>query len=180
MVDPHEDFLAASDETLLRQCDIYFCRSTGPGGQHRNKVSSAVRLRHRPTEITAHGDESRSQAENKVMAVKRLRMNIACQLRRPIDRAAELPPHVQECVFVPRGAHAPGVRRIQIGRKDFRFWHVAAYLLDLLDSFEGRLAEAAAHLGVTTSNLASLLQEDRHLLGAAQIIRKSHGQRPLA
>ncbi len=114
------------------------------------------------------------------MAVKRLRMNIACQLRRPINRQAGPPPHVQECIFAPRGPHATGVHRIQVGRKDFRFWHVAAYLLDLLNSFEGRLAEAAAYLGVTTSNLASLLQEDRHLLGAAQIIRKSHGQRPLA
>ncbi len=174
-----EDYLALDDEALLAQCDFHTYKSSGPGGQHRNKVSSAVRLRHRATAVSAHGDDSRSQHENKALAIKRLRMNLACQLRRPVDLEAEAPAVVRECMFVPRGGPCEGVRRLDVGRKDFRFWRVAAYLLDLLDASDGQLSSAAARLGVTTSNFASLLRDDRHLFAAAQEIRKRHGQKPL-
>ena len=176
------NYLALDDAALLRQCDMNTYRSSGPGGQHRNKVSSAVRLRHRPTGISAHGDDSRSQHDNKVLAIGRLRMNLALQLRRPVDTERPAVPSVAaECIFSPRGPNADGVhKRLKIGRKDFRFWAVAAFLLDLLESFEGRLADAAKVLNVTTSNLGTVLQSERHLLAAAQQIRKAHGQHPLA
>jgi len=175
-------YLALDDATLLAQCDIHTYRSSGPGGQHRNKVSSAVRLRHRATGITAHGDDSRSQHENKALAIKRLRMNFALQLRRPVDKVAgEIPPILRECIFVPKGksATAPGLKRLNVGRKDHRFWPAAAALLDILDAFEGRISAAAAWLGITTSNLVSTFQDDRHLLAAAQAMRKKHGHGPL-
>ncbi len=177
----HADYLSLDDAALLAQCERHTYRSSGPGGQHRNKVSSAVRLHHIPTGITAHGDDSRSQNDNRVLALKRLRMNLACQLRRPVDPAAPIPPLVAECIFAPRGRGAsPDHKRLTIGRKDFRFWPVAAFLLDVLESFEGRLSEAAKYLGITTSNLGTVLQSDRHLLAVAQQIRKAHGQHPLA
>jgi len=175
-----EDYLGLDDAALLRQCDVDTYKSSGPGGQHRNKVSSAVRLRHRPTAISVHGDQSRSQHENKRLALGRLRMSIACRLRRPLPAPADGPPeHVAECIFTPRGGGG-GQRRLEIGRKDHRFWHVAAYLLDALEAYEGRLADAAAHLGIGTSNLASVLQSDRRLLAAAQEIRKKFGHKPLS
>ena len=174
-----EDFLALDDAALLRQCDLHAYKSSGPGGQHRNKVSSAIRLRHHPTGIAVHGDDSRSQHENKAAALRRLRMNIACRVRRPVDTTQHvLPPIVRECIFRTRGG-TDTPRRMQIGRKDRRFWQVVAFLLDVLDCCQGRLADAAAYLCITTSNMVSLLQEDRHLLAAAQAIRKTHGQRPL-
>ncbi|HUT57741.1 MAG TPA: peptide chain release factor-like protein [Phycisphaerae bacterium] len=174
------DYLALDDAALLAHCDKHAYKASGPGGQHRNKVSSAVRLRHRPTGVTAHGDDSRSQHENKAMAINRLRMNIALRLRRPVDRQAAAPPVVAECIFTPRGkAVKPGLKRLGIGRKDHRFWRVAAFLLDLLEAYEGRVSEAAAHLGISTSNLISVLKDDRHLLAAAQQIRKAHGHGPL-
>ena len=175
-----EDYLALDDAKLLRQCDVDTYKSSGPGGQHRNKVSSAVRLRHHPTAIIVHGDQSRSQHENKRLALGRLRMSIACQLRRPLPAPADGPPeYVAECTFTARGG-GPGERRLQIGRKDRRFWHIAAYLLDAMEAYEGRLADAAAHLGINTSNLAGVLQSERHLLAAAQTIRKKHGHKPLS
>jgi hypothetical protein len=175
-----DDYLSLDDAALLRACDVHVYRSSGPGGQHRNKVSTAVRLRHVATGIDAHGDESRSQAENKAAALRRLRMKIACHVRRPMGAArADVPAVVAECMFVPRGPAAVAPRRLKVGRKDFRFWRVAAFLLDVIETFQGRLSDAAAYVGISTGNLVSLLKEDRHLLAAAQGIRKSHGHPPL-
>lgn len=178
------DYLSLDDAALLGQCDLHTYKSSGPGGQHRNKVSSAVRLHHRPSGVSAHGDDSRSQHENKRLALGRLRMNIALQIRRPVFPAgtgapAELPEFVRECVFRPRGRGADASSRLEVGRKDFRFWRVAAFLLDVLDGYDGRVADAAAAIGITTGNLSDLLTGERHLLTAANAIRKAHGHKAL-
>jgi len=172
-----DGFLAATDAALLAQCEVHTYKSSGPGGQHRNKVSSAIRLAHRPTGITALANESRSQHDNKVRALRRLRMNIACRLRRAAAGPDfTVPDVVKECLFVARGGPAAGATRLGVGRKDHRFWQVAAVLLDLLEGSAGRLGAAAAELGITTGNLTSVLKSDRHLLAAAQQIRKRHGR----
>src|SRR3954468_16129205 len=49
-----------------------FARSSGPGGQHVNKVSTSVTLRHVPTNISVTVQDSRSQAANRKLAWQRL------------------------------------------------------------------------------------------------------------
>jgi protein subunit release factor B len=58
----------------IRDTDLVetFARSSGPGGQHVNKVSTAVTLRHRPTGLSVTVQDSRSQARNRMLARERL------------------------------------------------------------------------------------------------------------
>ncbi|HEY4785594.1 MAG TPA: peptide chain release factor-like protein, partial [Bacteroidales bacterium] len=59
--------------------DISFqtLRSSGPGGQHVNKTESAVRAIHIPSGIQVTASDSRSQLQNKKLALERLREKIA-------------------------------------------------------------------------------------------------------
>src|SRR5918911_4403715 len=76
---------ALSDEQLKAQCAVDTYRASGPGGQKRNKTSSAVRLRHRPSGLSVIAEESRSQHENKARALKRLRQALYLRVRDPVD-----------------------------------------------------------------------------------------------
>ena len=72
-------------ETDLREI---FARSSGPGGQNVNKVSTAVTLRHLPTGISVTVQDSRSQAVNRRLARERLLEAIASVRER--QRIAEI------------------------------------------------------------------------------------------
>jgi protein subunit release factor B len=70
-----------------------FSRSSGPGGQHVNKVSTAVTLVHRPSGMSVTVQETRSQYRNRQLAVNRLitlieetRKQQAAQLRAASER----------------------------------------------------------------------------------------------
>ncbi|MEP7270526.1 MAG: peptide chain release factor-like protein [Acidobacteriota bacterium] len=59
-------------ESLERDCDLEFFVAGGPGGQHRNKVETGVRLRHRPTGLLVTATERRSQKANRDTAYERM------------------------------------------------------------------------------------------------------------
>jgi peptide chain release factor len=56
--------------------DVVACRTGGPGGQHRNKVSTAVRATHRPTGIVVVVDTERQFSLNRRIAMRLLRQRI--------------------------------------------------------------------------------------------------------
>src|SRR5438105_9121838 len=126
-----------TDAQLLAQCEVDTYRASGPGGQKRNKTSSAVRLRHLPSGLIVIAEESRSQHENKAKALRRLRQALFLELRDAVS-TAELPAKSE--LALAKG----GDGRLVVGRKDPRFWPAVGIILDTLAAVDGRVSEAAA------------------------------------
>src|ERR1700693_4973159 len=85
------DWAVLSDAQLLEQCEVDTYRASGPGGQKRNKTSSAVRLRHLPSGLLVIAEESRSQHENRAKALRRLRQAFFLKLRDELAEDAKTP-----------------------------------------------------------------------------------------
>ena len=78
----------------LKDVKIEFYKSSGPGGQHKNKRFMAVRVTHLPSGIVAISQEYRSQAVNKEVALQRLRDKVALKFKKQKPRIATKIPHV--------------------------------------------------------------------------------------
>jgi hypothetical protein len=167
---PRIDYLLASDDALIAQCEVDRYRASGPGGQHRNKTESAVRLRHKLTGISAIGEDSRSQSENKLHAVRRLRSALALQVREP---STGVSPRL--AIFVAAGTAPLGAKTRLTGE----FWAGIGELLDLLVANQLEIATTAQQLGITTGALSKLLLHDDHVARAVNDLRRSKGMRPL-
>jgi ribosome-associated protein len=76
---------------LERECEITPYRSSGPGGQKKNKTESSVRVVHRPSGLVRIATESRSQSANRLLALDRIRQALEIRRRRPKPRHATTP-----------------------------------------------------------------------------------------
>jgi hypothetical protein len=168
---------ALTDAQLLAQCGVDTYRASGPGGQKRNKTSSAVRLRHPPSGLLVIAEESRSQHENKAKALRRLRQAFFLRLRESLA-AEELTP--QRLTARPEYEGARDRQgRLHLGRRDARFWPVAGLVLDVLQAVEARVSAAAVALGISTGNLIDFLQSDPKVWEQANEFRARFGHGPL-
>jgi len=80
-----------ADDALLAQCEVQAHRASGPGGQHRNKAETAVRLVHLPSGVTVEGKDERSRTQNLRIALGRLREKLARRAYRPPPRRPTKP-----------------------------------------------------------------------------------------
>ncbi len=171
---PRVDHLIVSDDALVAQCEVDRYRASGPGGQHRNKTESAVRLRHKLTGVSAIGEDSRSQAENKIHAVRRLRSAIALEVREPVG----LEPYVPSsrlAAMVAGGTAPLGAKTRLTGN----YWAAMAELLDLLVAGDLEIGTTAQRLGITTGAMSKLLLHDDQVGRAVNDLRRAKGMRPL-
>jgi hypothetical protein len=158
--------LSLDEPMLIRQCKFEAYKSGGPGGQKRNKTSSAVRWTHIATGIQAHSNDFRSQAENRVRALHRLRFKLATDLRTPVEVEGYEPPAWFSA------ARVDG--KLTTNTKNPIYARLAAHVLDVFDAVGGRVADAAALLGISNSNLSHFLQAEHTVLAAASRIRTAN------
>ena len=158
---------ALPDELLLTACDLRRGRGSGPGGQHKNKVSTEVTLTHRPTGIVAQAGERRSGADNHKVAVLRLRLLLALEVREPLREPSEL--WRSRC----RGG------RVAVNPTHRDFPALLAEALDVLDGCEHDPRAAAEHLGCSASQFIKLVKDHPPAFAAWNRRRAALGQHPL-
>ena len=167
---PEIDYLALDDRGLLALCQVDTYRAGGPGGQKKNKTVSAVRLRLRDAGLIVVGTESRSQHQNRARALRRLRMAVALELRRPIDPDDYEPSQVLRTCLTAKS-------QLHVGRRDHRYTRVVSEVLDALAACNLRLSAAAALIGITTANLSTFIRRDPKLLDRVNRLRREAGMK---
>ncbi|KAH0713603.1 hypothetical protein KY289_009562 [Solanum tuberosum] len=167
------EFLLMSDEELMKQCELSTFKASGPGGQHRNKRESAVRLKHSPTGIIAQAVEDRSQHMNRASALSRLRVLLALKVRNNIDLDTYTPPQELLQILPPKSTIRGSNCGPQIGPNNPKFALGMQALLDLLFAVEGSVSDAAKKLGLSTGALSRLLLSDDNLRMAVNEFRVS-------
>jgi hypothetical protein len=171
------DWTRLSDSQLLAQCEVDTYRASGPGGQKRNKTSSAVRVRHPPSGLIVIAEESRSQHENRARALRRLRQALFLKIR---DELLPEQLNVASLSSLPDYQQAlGGDGRLDLGRKDPRFWPAVGVALDVLQACYAQVSTAAETLGVSTANLIAFLETDPKVWEQANHLRAHFGQKPL-
>ena len=165
---PHPAALPSAQ--LAAQCDVRRTRRSGPGGQNRNKVETAVVLLHRPSGIGAEASERRSQAENLHIALFRLRINLALELRSP--PAPDQPPS-------PLWQSRCHGGRIVVSPDHDDFPAIVAEALDVLAAHLLDTKRAAAVLGCTPTQLTRLLKAEPRALRLLNDQRQARGLHPL-
>jgi hypothetical protein len=166
-----------TDSQLLGQCEVDTYRASGPGGQKRNKTSSAVRIRHPASGLIVIAEESRSQHENRARALRRLRQAFYLKIRDVLPADSLRPDALQNFEDF-KEALQPN-SRLDLGRKDPRFWPAVGIVLDVLAAVQARVSEAAGALGISTANLVDFLAIEPKVWEQANHLRAHFGQKPL-
>ena len=157
-------------DVLLEDCDVRRSRASGPGGQHRNKVETAIEITHRPSGVTASATERRSQEQNRVVAVDRLRLNLAIQLRTVASEIVE-----PSLLWLSRCRQ----NRIHCSDKHSDFPAMVAESLNAIDAKSYDVKRAAAALGCSTSQLVRFLAKAPQALAAVNLQRETNGLKRL-
>lgn len=128
-------------------------RGSGPGGQHRNKVETAIVVEHLPSGQRGEASERRSQDQNRRQAIHRLRIKLAIGERRSSGDGASR---------VWRQRIKEGRISVNAGHEEFPA--LLAEALDVVATHDFEISAAAEQLEVSTSQLIKFLKIEQRAL----------------
>lgn len=158
------------EQHLLEQCLIRRTRHSGPGGQHRNKVETAIEIVHLPSQVVAFAAEQRSQEVNRREAIFRLRLLLAVRIRSRICATVE-----PSQLWTSRCRDG----RIACNERHQDFPVLLAEALDAVNSKDFDVRKAAAALGCSPSQLIRFLAKSPEALASVNSVRAARGLRRL-
>lgn len=133
-------WLTYNDAQLLKECCFTEFQSSGSGGQKRNRKYSSVRLAHTPSGLYVTAVKSRSQNDNKLIALKKLRRAIAMEVR---------------------SDSSPVLETYDISVNNRRYPSLLALLFDNLHIADYSVSKAGKKLHISTGQLVKLLARDK-------------------
>jgi hypothetical protein len=157
-------------DDLLSKCLLERSRSGGPGGQHRNKVETKVTITHEPTGISAQAGERRSVAENRPVALFRLRLALATQVRCPVPAG-----ECRSALWLSRCSGG----RVSCNPEHHDFPALLAEALDVLHSVGLDPRKGAVRLGCSTSQLVRLVKDHPPAFERWNREREARGLHPM-
>ena len=157
-------------DELLAACRVERTRGSGPGGQHRNKVETAIRVYHQPSGVVGEASERRAQEANRRAAVSRLRVNLALAVRGSIRES-----HVPSTLWRTRSRG----RKISVSVQHDDFPALLAEALDVLSVHDMQVPLAARDLLISASQLVRFLKLEPRALTMVNARRSELSLRPL-
>ncbi|MAO24043.1 MAG: peptide chain release factor-like protein [Phycisphaerae bacterium] len=161
---------ALDEEALMKQCTLTRGRASGPGGQHRNKVETHITLVHNPTGVEAQAGERRLAKENQRVALKRLRLCLATQVRVEVPQG-----EIRSELWKSRCRN----RKIVCSTKHADFPSLLAEALDVIDACGYDTRKASIRLECTGTQLLRLVAEHPPALVKLNDERRLRSMRPL-
>ncbi|MBT4524141.1 MAG: peptide chain release factor-like protein [Phycisphaerae bacterium] len=140
------------DETLLKDVIFDFGRSSGPGGQHRNRKATACTATHMPTDISGEASERRRQSENRKVSISRLRRALAIRLRRNIS--------LEQFVSTPLWEERRSGNQLAINPKHRDYPCILAEALDIAFASEFDMRIAADTSQISSTQLLKIITHE--------------------
>ena len=162
---PHPSTL--DEEKLLKECDVEFGRTTGPGGQNRNRRDTATTITHRPTGVIAAASERRTQAQNRSRAVFRLRIKMAAVIRTRTH-------HEHHTCSKLWNERRQG-KMIAVNPMHQDYPSLVSEALDVIVARRYDVAGAAGIMGVSMSQLAKLVRNNKRCFAVVNRGREAQG-----
>jgi len=166
-----------SEKELLRQCKIDNFLSPKPGGQHRDKKASAVRITLFDGEIIVTSSNSRSFQTNQKDALNKLKIEIVCKYRSNFSlkkciQLFQLEKYFNDTFLVKNN-------KINLSSKNPNYLVVAGVVLDIFFIHNWQIQSVSKKLGVSSSHLVNFFSKEKKLLIFINSEREKLGMRSL-